>query len=349
MQAHPRCNVISGNNGQGKTNLLESLYLLATLRSFRTHRLEECIPFGQSTCEVQARVAQGQVAHTIEVEISQERAVRKKARIDGKTAKAMDFAGHIRAVLFVPEDLRLIKGTPSARRQFLDRAVFTTHPAYLKEVQEYEHVLRQRNAVLKAKQLELLPVYDQQLAKAGAVLVRRRREYVEKLSVQMAQVFAEIGKTHQTAGLEYRSSCKGWEEEQELLVQFEKDRTRDLYTGHTHHGPHTDDLEFWFDGHLAQVHASQGQTRALVLATKIAEIQHLEQSLGVAPVLLLDDVSSELDAIRTEQLFAFLRNVSCQTFITTTDAAYIPFVGDRNDYHMCEGVLTVDAKSSVPV
>ena len=368
---HPRFNVLHGDNGQGKTNLLEAIYLLATLRSFRTTRTEELIGFAHSTAELRARVEHRQVIRQLGLQLLT-RPTRKQALVDGKAARSSEYFGGVNVVLFAPEDLRLPKGPPVGRRRFLDRAIWNTYPAYLDEVRTYERVLRSRNAVLRsgpgaggpgaggrdaaaaAAELpagdgasllssdELLDIYDHKLAEAGAVLLQRRRHYIGELAPQVATTFAEVCRSSLAVELRYLAGVGSARQPAALdpatdlgallREQLQRDRRRDLLRGYTHSGPHADDLALDLAGRAADVHASQGQLRALVLSLKIAEIQHLYRILQDPPVLLLDDVSSELDPQRNAYLFEFLRTMPCQVFITTTSPLHVKLIEDRQDF-----------------
>jgi DNA replication and repair protein RecF len=341
IEPHPRFNVLHGDNGQGKTNVLEAVYLLGTLRSFRAARVDELIRFGCERASARARVRKLGVERLLEVELSPGH---KTARVDGKGARASSYFGGFNVVLFAPEDLRLPRGAPAGRRRFIDRAVFNAVPAYLDEAQTYERVLRSRNALLRGEGGEdLLDVYDEQLARAAVPLVTRRRRFVTELAPRVADTFRRV-----TGGLHLELTFRSALDVEEgaiaatLLERLRADRRKDLARGSTSSGPHTDDLELFLDGHEAGAFASQGQTRAIVLALKIAEIDHLREKLGDPPVLLLDDVSSELDPTRNAQLFDFLRGVSCQCFITTTHPAHVLLESERQNYRVLSGTVSVE-------
>lgn len=375
MSPHPRFNVLFGDNGQGKTNLLEAIYLLATLRSFRTTRIEELVSFGGEQAELKARVEHRQINRLLGLQLAV-RPTKKQVFVDGKTARVSEYFGGVNVVLFAPEDLRLPKGPPVGRRRFLDRAVWNTCPAYLDEVRTYEKVLRSRNALLRSSlrlgkpsrfapppslesegqpeptdENDLLAIYDQQLASSGAKLILRRRMYLAELAPQVAATFEQVSRSGLSVQLRYEPGVSSSRQAAALQAadvhalvdvlseQLQRDRKRDLLRGFTHSGPHADDLAMDLDGRAADIHASQGQIRALVLALKIAEIQHLYRILGDPPVLLLDDVSSELDAQRNGFLFDFLRAMPCQVFITTTSPAYVQLASDRQDFHIHGGQL----------
>jgi DNA replication and repair protein RecF len=369
---HPRFNVIFGDNGQGKTNLLEAIFLLATQRSFRRNRLDELVRFGVDKAEVGASVCHAEVERRLAIQILT-RPSRKVALCDGKSARSSDYFQGVHVVLFAPEDLLLPKGPPEERRRFLDRAIWNTCPSYLDEVRVYEQVLKSRNAVLRnlllssgtrrSSQLQadgtmvvesggdleaMLEVYSQQLAQAGARLVERRRHYLRTIAPQVEATFERISRSGLRASIEYQAKVRdpavygasGSELVEVLLQQLERDERRDRMRGFTHSGPHGDDLQIGLDGREAALHASQGQVRALVLALKITEIQHLFCLHGDPPVLLLDDVSSELDAQRNGYLFDFLRAMPSQVFITTTSPEYVKLDHDRLDVRVNDGALS---------
>lgn len=345
VSLHPRLNILFGANGQGKTNLLEALYLLATLRSFRTHNAEEWIPFGQQKMALQGQLADFEVTHKLEVWVDSTQGGKKVALLDGKRCRTQTYVQALRAVVFVPEDLRLPKASPETRRQFLDRAVFHLYPSFLRDWQTYENVLRQRNAVLKQQRRDLLVVYDEQLAQAAARVWQWRSEYVEAWRPFLGATFGHVSQTGREASVRYRCA---WMEERgrspaaSLREKLQETQTRDLETGYTHMGPHTDDLEFLLDGILAKVHASQGQTRALVLAAKMAEIQLLLAREQTPPLLLLDDVNSELDETRSRLFFEFLEHLPCQMVVTTTDVKQLPLgfpAQEMLQFHVNQGQI----------
>ncbi|MDB4971353.1 MAG: replication and repair protein RecF [Myxococcales bacterium] len=339
MEPHPRFNVLSGDNGHGKTNVLEAIYLLGTLRSFRAGKTEEMVRFGQPQASVRARVEKLQTTRLLEVNL---RPGHKHGRVDGKGARAIDYFGGFNVVLFAPEDLRLPKGPPAGRRRFLDRAVWNAHPAYLGEVQTYERVHKSRNAVLRdggANVEQMIDVYDEQLARAAVAIITRRRALLDDLAPRVRAAFDRVTQTGLTLGIAYETTLDISNIEYSMREKLTADRRKDLARGATSSGPHVDDLELVLDGKPARTYASQGQLRAIVLALKIAEIEFLREKLGDAPVLLLDDVSSELDPTRNAQLFDFLKSVPCQAFITTTHPGHVLLAEERLDFQVVAGVV----------
>ena len=347
LEAHPRFNVVFGDNGQGKTNLLEAIYLVGTLRSFRATKSEELVGFGAQEAQVRARVERDGASRLYEVKVTPGH---KTARVDGKGTRPRDYFGGMNVVLFQPEDLRLPRGAPSGRRRFVDRAIFNERPSYLEVAQTYERTLRSRNALLRGPgplQPALLEVFDEQLSRAAIPIIEHRRSMVAAIGPRSHDVFARLTRTGRLLEVNYRpaladhgaviDTARGIEAA--MRQSLVADRRRDQARGATSAGPHTDDLEIMLDGKDVQKYASQGQLRAIVLALKIAEIEHLTACHDDAPILLLDDVSSELDATRNAQLFEFLGERGGQVFITTTDPAHVRITADRRDHEIASGTL----------
>jgi DNA replication and repair protein RecF len=344
----PRFNVFIGDNGQGKTNLLEALYVVCALRSFRTSRLAEIIRLGAAEAQIAASIQRIDMEQRLELAL-RERS--KVVRLDGKAVRPLSkYFGSFNAVLFAPEDLQTPRGTPGGRRRFLDRSVFNLGPDYLSDVQRYEKALRSRNAVLRdtgapARRRDLLEVYDRQIAALGARLIRRRADFLAQLEPRFHLAFESITRAGLRAGLRYEPSVGEVGSSEDVLgtaieTRLRDDHPRDLARGVTSAGPHRDDLTFLLDGHPAQRYASQGQLRALVLAWKTAEIELLTAAHGEAPVFLLDDVSSELDAARNAYLFDFLAASESQCFITTTHPKHVLLERDRVDFEVRSGSVS---------
>jgi DNA replication and repair protein RecF len=330
-----RFNVIAGDNGQGKTNLLEAIYLAGTLRSFRTQRAQDLIAWGEAEASVAAQVVRGDVDRLYEISLGPRR---RLARLDGKVPRSVgDYFGDFNVVLFAPEDLRVPRGSPAGRRRFLDRAVFNREAGFLGDAQRFARVLRSRNVLLRDPTPDpaLLDVYDAQLADAGARILGARQRYLADFASRFAAAYEAITQSGITASLRYESEVAA----ADLAAALVAARRRDLARRQTHVGPHVDDLVFLLDGREARAFASQGQLRALVLAWKTAEMDLLRAVHGDAPVLLLDDVSSELDARRNAFLFEFLARIECQCFVTTTHPRHVLVTDNRQDFSIVAGEL----------
>ncbi len=322
--------VAVGPNGQGKTNLLEAIYFLSTLKPLRASKLDELVRFGQEAAEIQGRFLLRGAARTISVRIAEGT---RQAFVDGKrTTSLEDYFGGVSVVAFTPDDLEVVKGAPEARRRFLDRAVFNRFPAFLQESRDYGRALKSRNRLLKqGAEMAYLEAYDAAIARLGARIWTRRRALLKELAGRAARAFSEVGRISARAELRYSPAHLPVELEeadeptlQEAILELLAARLgRDRDRGFTSVGPQADDLSFSLDEHAAKSFASQGQQRALVLSWKIAEIENLEAQLGALPLLLLDDVSSELDPERNGYLMAYLSRSGAQVFLTTTDAGLV--------------------------
>ncbi len=334
-----------GDNGQGKTNLLEAIFVVATLRSFRTSKLADLIGFGRSTATLGARVLKDRLTRVYEVDLAPGS---RKVRLDGKAARPLArYFGAFNVVVFTPEDLALPRGSPGDRRRFLDRGVFNLDTSYLAVASDYDKVLRTRNSVLKqagqgtlgARQAEeLLSVYDVQLAALAVATIAARQRFLQRLLPELSMAFAAITRTGLPATARYASKLAGASAAQ-IETQLQEGRARDLGSQSTQLGPHRDDVVLELDGHEAGSFASQGQLRAIMLAWKTAELTVLGQAHGDLPILLLDDVSSELDPARNEYLFEHLANLAGQCFITTTHATHVLLHRDRADYRIADGQI----------
>jgi DNA replication and repair protein RecF len=338
-----RATVLVGANGQGKTNLLEAVFFLATLKPLRAVRLAELIRFGAPGARVAGDFEGPGGIRRVEVRIEPGG---RTALLDGKPlgagARLEEYFDGLASVCFSPDDLLVVKGGPDGRRRLLDRAAFNRWPAVLGEARDYVRALRARNAALRASgPPEVEESFRAPLVAAGARLLVRRRALLAELAPRFAAAFREIsGPSAPEARLEYRAAASLRVDDSEadlaarlgaaLATRLERDRER----GYTSAGPHADDLALALDGRGARLFGSQGQQRALVLALKIAEIENLRAALGRPPLLLLDDVSSELDPEKNRYLLAYLAGLAGQVFLTTTDRALVaPAAGPGSAFH----------------
>jgi DNA replication and repair protein RecF len=353
LEPSARFNVFSGDNGQGKTNLLEAVFVVATMRSFRTSQLTDLVAFGAERAGIAARVLGHGLTRVYDLELA---AGGKKVRLDGKAVRPLSkYFGDFNVVLFAPEDLQIPRGSPADRRRFLDRAVFNRRTDYLSLAQRYELALKNRNAVLRkagegavsGRQLtDLLDVYDEQLAQLGSEVIAARVQYLDELRPLLHAAFTEITRAGLRAEVDY--AWAGQREQQAGVPTAAQQREalhgargRDLARQATSVGPHRDDLQFFLEGHDAGGFASQGQLRAIVLAWKTAELELLGRQHQDPPILLLDDVSSELDAQRNRYLFEHLAPRAGQCFITTTHPGHVLIsAADRRDYRVSGGTIS---------
>ena len=325
--------IFLGANAQGKTNIIEALYYAAFGRSHRTASDAELIRMGADG----AHIALSFLRHDVPAELSFTfaRGARRRIAYAGEHLKQRELVGILPMVLFSPEDLFLVKGAPALRRRYLDAELSQASPAYYGELLRYTHILRQRGALLKDIRARLAPPdallpWDTQLAKSAAYIVTRRIAATEQLRALSARVQAVLAAgeelivsyeiAHAPEGL--TSPKDGMTERLELWYNemFKEMRPRDIAGV----GPHLDDLVLDVGGMNLRSYGSQGQQRTGALALKLAELFYLREHVGEAPILLLDDVMSELDADRRSALLSFIRSENIQTFITATDAAYFP-------------------------
>jgi len=345
LEPRERFNVFAGDNGQGKTNLLEAIFVVATLRSFRTARLADLIAFDAERARLGARVLKDDLVRLYEVELAPGS---RKVTLDGKPVRPLArYFGGFNVVVFTPEDLALPRASPSDRRRFLDRGVFNLRPDFLAIAQDYERVLKSRNAVLRQvgdgglerrRAEDLLAVYDHQLAEHGAGVIAARQAFLDVVRGELASAFAAITRTGLEATARYvvRSAAVT---PAEIVARLAAGRAKDFATSATQVGPHRDDLVFELSGREAGTYASQGQLRAIMLAWKTAELQVLGRAHGDSPILLLDDVSSELDPQRNEYLFEHLADLAGQCFITTTHPSHVLLREHRADYRLAKGEI----------
>jgi len=327
----PRTTVLHGPNGQGKTNFLEACYLACTLRPLRAQKLSELVQFGAQAARTSAVVTLAAGLRSVEVVIDDGR---RAARIDGKPVREpTELLGEYSVVAFTPDDLAVLRGGPDLRRKLLDRAVQNRHPDHLADAREYLRALKSRNQLLREGAAPaLLDSFDVPLARLGARMRLRREELLDEMRGLAARAFAEVARGEEPLHLRYQaagrdSNALGDEArsegnaglEERLRAALRSRLVRDRERGYTSVGPHADDLAVSIGERAARLYASQGQARAAVLAFKIGEIENLRAAQGRAPLLLLDDVSSELDPERNEFLMRYLRLLSGQVLLTTTD------------------------------
>ena len=320
-------NVFLGENAQGKTSLMEAIYVLAMARSHRTANDKETIRWEQEFARVSGRIQKKNTSFPLEISISKKG---KKAKFNHLEQKKLsEYIGNLNVILFAPEDLSLVKGSPSVRRKFLDMEMGQMSPIYLHHLVQYQHLLKQRNSYLKqlslkkVKDLTFLDILTEQLAEFGAAILVERFSFIKKLENWAKPVHAEISKQKEILEIGYSCSLKITNETDkkqiysDLMDAYTQGRQRELEQRTTVFGPHRDDLKFSLNGRNVQTYGSQGQQRTTALSVKLAEIDLMKEMTGEYPVLLLDDVLSELDDERQTHLLKAIQN-KVQTFLTTT-------------------------------
>lgn len=340
----PHLTVLCGPNAQGKTNILEALHLCCVGKSHRAGRDRELIRWGAEESAVQVFAQQRDGTHEVSVQLFRDARRKKIVRVGGaKVTRIGELMGHLNGVLFSPEDLSIVKDGPGERRRFIDMELSQLRPAYFYALQQYVRALSQRNNLLReiAKDARLLPTldaWDEQLARMGEVIVLHRRDYIARLSEEAQRNHASIS-GGETLSIRYQSQFETAENVAErFYAQLQSARSEDMRRMTTTVGAHRDDLRFEIGGKEARIFASQGQQRTIVLALKLAEIAAIERERGETPVLMLDDVMSELDPRRREMLVERLDGV--QTLVTCTDMSDLAGAKAGAIYHVKSGQLS---------
>lgn len=316
-------NIFIGKNAQGKTNLIESFYVLSLCRSFRTHITKQMIRFDQPFAKIKGNIQSNHRNMDLEVILNDQN---KRARInENDMTKTSEFVGYLNVVVFTPDDLYLVKGGPGQRRRFIDLELSKVSPIYLFNLSKYNRLLKERNKflkVLKDKNLKsdsYLEVLNEQLATLQVDIIKKRLNFINKLTALSEVVYQKIANNEEHIQFRYKSfiahDFEGLYEK--ILERYQRNIERDIRYTMTQDGIHKDDMKILINNHDAVDYASQGQQRTIVLAIKIALLELIRNEIGEYPVLLLDDVLSELDESRKEMLLNLL-DQKIQTFITTT-------------------------------
>lgn len=314
-----------GDNGQGKTNWLEAIGMLGTLRSFRTARSAELVAWGATRATVEGVVRAEDMVRTLSWSFGEGA---QRLRRDDRPVDAVRWLSSFRATHFVPGDVAPVRGEPALRRALLDRAVLAVRPDYLAVARDHRRLLDHKAALLRSGRATdaELDVLDAQLAPAGAAITLARAETVQAMDRAFVRIYETFGGA-EGAEARYESWLGADADLGTLSTRYAerlaRQRGQERATQRTGGGPQRDDLALSVAGHAARAFASQGQARSLVLAWKLAELE-AARAVGEAPLFLLDDLGSELDPGRTARLVAYLRSLGVQIFLTTTDARFVP-------------------------
>jgi DNA replication and repair protein RecF len=336
----PRFNVISGDNGQGKSNLLEAVEYLGSLQSFRGARVEDMVHEAAQDSELWASSGGDGPSHELRVALS--RAGRRDVKLDGKRPRTRaSYSRALPTVLFHPGELTLTAGGADGRRGFLDHLLERLDETYAASLAAYTKALASRNRLLKADvpNRRGITAYDELLAASGAVIGQARAALVYALAPRVAALFAEVsGEDGPIVSMLYEPRVEPDVARMREVLRGALEK--DLLRGFTADGPHADDVVFRMRESKARRYASQGQHRAIVLSLKVAELLELESRSGQTPLLLLDDVSSELDRSKSQRFFELLTRIGGQVFLTTTHPDLISVSSERRDFMINAGALT---------
>jgi DNA replication and repair protein RecF len=316
FEFNPAVTIIVGPNASGKTNLLEAILVVARGGSYRA-KDTDLVEFEQPWARLDVHTNDGDRT----VKITPQEAIKKQYVINEQPLRRLTVNRTIPTVLFEPNHLRLLAGSPERRRNYLDELLSQSVPTYATNLRRYKQALVQRNALLKQRggqnQRQMFP-WNLKLSQLAGSIVNARQELVTSLRLSIGDLYKTLSHTSTDVTVSYESSCNVAQYESSLLHKLESGIAVDRERGFTSHGPHRDDLTIMFDGRPSALTASRGETRTAVLALKILELQTLERVREQKPILLLDDVFSELDGARRHALTDYLSQY--QTFITTTDA-----------------------------
>ena len=346
----PSINVLIGENAQGKTNLIESIYFLAMSRSHRTSKDRELIRWNSEFAKVNGKLKKKSHSVPMEIILSKRGKIAKLNHLEQK--KLSNYIGQLNVILFAPEDLSLVKGSPSIRRKFVDMELGQMNKIYLYHLAQYQQILKQRNQFLK--QAKHSPKFDQiyldvlteQLAAEGAEVLFHRFKFVNQLNTWAQQVQIDISNGKEQLEITYKTLPDITEklsiEEifNQLKELYKSAQQQEIDQGTTTLGPHRDDLIFYVNDKNVQTYGSQGQQRTTALSLKLAEIELMNEITGEYPILLLDDVLSELDDNRQTHLLNSIQN-KVQTFITTTslDGVQMELLNHPLIFYVDEGTI----------
>ncbi|MBC1417967.1 DNA replication/repair protein RecF [Listeria fleischmannii] len=325
----PTVNVFLGENAQGKTNLLEAILILALAKSHRTTNDKDFIEWNKDAAKIEGRIMKHGQSVPLELTISSKG---KKAKVNHLEQKKLSqYVGNLNVVMFAPEDLSLVKGAPNVRRRFLNMEIGQMQPIYLHDLSVYQRILHQRNQFLKRAQIKksydavMLDILTEQFAEVAVRLTERRDAFIRKLEDYAAPIHHDISRGLETLEILYQPSVTLTQEGDSIQALIEKMKTirqREIDRGVTLIGPHRDDSLFYVNGQNVQVFGSQGQQRTTALSIKLAEIDLIHEETNEYPLLLLDDVLSELDDFRQSHLLNAIEG-KVQTFVTTTSVSGI--------------------------
>ena len=326
-------NVICGENAQGKTNILESIWLFTGAKSFRGSKDSEFIKLGceKSFCELQF------FAEGVEKEATIEISDKRHASLNQTKLKSASLlAGNFNAIIFSPLDLKLVAEGPSVRRKFLDTALCQLYPAYIGILKNYTRAVAQRNKIIKDYKYDstlgvMLDVFENEIAENGKKLINLRKRYITVINEFLPNIYSGLSGGKESLETSYICSCEGEKLQETLFNQ----RKEDMFSGITSVGPHRDDIEFKINGILARSYGSQGQKRSVALSLKLAEAEVLKKKTGECPIFLLDDVMSELDPSRQDFILNHIKGM--QTFLTCCDPSNIKNLKAGKIFNVKEG------------
>lgn len=321
---NPGLTLLTGPNGCGKTNIIEAVYYSSVGKSFRTANDSEMIQLGEEEGTILLSYQVRQTIHTIKIKLSRNQG--KKFFLNDTPIKKKELLGLFRTVLFTPDELQLIKGAPLFRRRFLDMEISQVSPRYYETLLRYNRAVQQRNAEFRSAQWKGrtpdVDMWDMQIAAGAAYLVKKRRETIEEMNRMVPAMEAVLTDQKEELRMQYQQSGEPTEmpDMEWYLEALSKSREEDARLCRTSVGPHRDDIQFLMNGMDISAYGSQGQQRTAILSLKLSEMEFIKEETGTYPVLLLDDIGSELDSQRKQALMTYLEKQQIQTLLTGTEA-----------------------------
>ena len=326
-------NVFYGENAQGKTNIIESIFLCSIGKSFRTNKEKELIKFNEENCKVEIDFEKSDREGNILINIGN----RKNIFVNKiKIKKLSELLGNINVVIFTPDDINILKGGPQNRRKFLDVMISQLRPKYMHLCSLYQKTLDERNTYLKNTEnynYDLSDIYDEKLVEYGCEIFKYRKEFIEKIKNKIKDIHKNITNDKENIEIKYTSNC---EDKNEYLKLLKERRKLDFIKGYTTKGVHRDDFQIFLNDLPVDVYGSQGQHRTAVLSLKLAELQVIYDEIGEYPILLLDDFMSELDEKRRKSLLDNIKNI--QVIITCTEKMNLDNL-NYNSYYVTNGKI----------
>lgn len=348
LDFHPKLNIFIGPNAQGKTNLLEAIYFLSLAKSHRTSKDKELIQFNQEEAYINGQVTTESSSIPLSISIGKGG---KRAKVNHlESAKLSMYIGHLNTVLFAPEDLNIVKGSPQVRRKFLNMECGQISKVYLSHLSSYNKVLAQKNQYLKSRKVDelMIEVLNEQMAEHATRIIIKRKQFIDTIEKHASKIHRDISNNKEDLKVIYKPNIKYDNEDaddlqQEITKLLSENLDKEIERGTSLVGPHRDDIGFTINAFDVQTYGSQGQQRSTALSVKLAELELINEEVGEYPVLLLDDVLSELDEVRQAHLLTSIRN-RVQTFVTTTSISDInhAIMDDMQLYEIENGQIKID-------
>ncbi len=331
IKLNPHINIFYGDNAQGKTNILEAIFLGGFGKSFRTSKEKEMIKLEKDFLEVNIKYQKSDRDGKIKLQIAN----KKQVEVNGvKIKKLSELIGNLNLVIFTPDDIQILKNGPDKRRRFLDMMIGQLRPNYVYNLNNYLKTLEQRNNYLRQikeenKPEEMLEIWDEKLAEYAQIICKYRKEFIEKIKEKIKEIHPKITENNEELNLNYITEC---ENKENYLLLLKQRRKLDIIKGFTTKGIHRDDFTVFINNKEIGIYGSQGQHRTAILTLKLAELYVIYDEIGEYPILLLDDFMSELDENRRKSFVQYIKDT--QVIITCTDKMQLENMKEGKDYQL---------------